>query len=169
MRMIRLTALPLVAAVALLSAPRAAEAQIGFAVHAAGATDLGGGDNFDDASFGLGARVGFTPPMMPLSFWGTVDYFFPDCDDCGYQNFALDANVELPVPMVAPYLTAGYVGRRIDPGLVGVDAETFHGFSAGAGVKLDFLAASAFLEARNEFFSEEDGDNQILVRLGVMF
>ena len=48
------------------------------------------------------------------------------------------------------------------------ESNTATGFSLGAGVAFNFVA-SAYLEVRNEFFSEEDGDNQILIRLGILF
>jgi hypothetical protein len=172
MRFTRLAALPLLAAVALLTAPRAADAQIAFGVHAPMATSVGGGDDLMDAAFGVGGRIGLRPPFFPLSAWGTVDWFFPGGEDTSYQNFALDANLVLPVPLLQPYVTGGYVARRFDDGSER-GSDTHHGWSAGAGVNFDFIV-SAYLEARREFIGGDDDaivgdDDQWLVRLGVIF
>lgn len=164
MHRLRTLAVAAAAVFALVAAPQDAQAQVPvkFGVHVANATDVA------DGTWGLGARVGIDPPVMPLSFFGTVDYFFPDCGDgdCGYQNFAVDANfTPLPFPMVDVYLTGGLLLRRLS---IEDASETFTGFSLGAGVAFNFVA-SAYLEARNEFFSDEDGGNQILIRLGLLF
>ena len=176
---IRTFALALAVVLAGAAAPQDAEAQFKFGVHVASAldfpeyeADLGG----SDGAFGLGARAGIGLPALPFSFFGTVDYFFPDCGDydCAYQNFAVDVNLSpFPFPMVDVYGTGGIVIRRYSlegSGSAGtVDtSETATGFSIGAGVALNFLA-SAYLEGRYEIFDEEDGDNQLLIRLGVLF
>lgn len=167
---IRTLTLALGAALALVLAPSSAEAQLKFGAHVARAQDLPAGEvvGGKDGSFGLGARAGIAPPTIPFSFYGTVDYFFPDCGDfdCGYQNFAVDANFSpLPFPAVDVYATGGLLVRRTS---VEDESNTATGFSLGAGVAFNFVA-SAYLEVRNEFFSEEDGDNQILIRLGILF
>jgi opacity protein-like surface antigen len=160
---IRTLTLAAVAALALVALPGKAEAQLRFGVHTAMAD---GGDFLPDNTFGLGARIGFSPPAVPLSILGTVDYFFPDCDECGYQNFALDANFTfLPLQVAELYATGGVLGRRISGAN---DSTTKTGFSLGAGVSFNFIV-SAYLEARNEFFSDENGGNQILLRLGLLF
>lgn len=166
------------AAFALVALPSAADAQLKFGAHVAYGA---GTDNFasvdqEDGTFGLGARVGFGLPAFPLDILGTVDYFFVDCGDvdCGYQNFAVDANwAFLPLQIVELYATGGVLMRRtsVSGDLLGVsfDESTTHtGFSLGAGVAFN-LIASAYLEARNEFFSEDKGGNQILIRLGLLF
>ena len=170
MRFIRSTALPLLAAVALLSAPDAAEAQLAFGVHAPMATSIGGGDDLQDAAFGIGGRIGLQPPVLPVSFWGTVDYFFPGGEDTSYQNFALDGNFILPIPLLSPYVTGGYTARRFDDGS---GSDTHHGWTAGVGVNFSFIV-NAYLEARREFIGGDDDavvgdDDQWLVRLGLTF
>ena len=159
------------------AAPQAAEAQlpISFGVHVANATDVEIGTS-DSGNFGLGARVGIDPPLLPLAFYLNADYFFVDCEsiDCGYQNVGLDANFNfLPLPIFNVYATGGVLFRRVSAeGTAGPftfdTSEVFTGFSLGAGVSFNFIA-SAYLEVRNEFFADEDGGNQILVRLGLGF
>lgn len=178
MRSLRISALALAAGAALLM-PRAAEAQLPlkFGVHVAAATSS---DQVvsaaDEATYGLGARVGIAPPLLPIEVFGTVDYFFPDCSDelsCGYQNFALDANLKFPLPLLTPYVTAGYTIRRSSlegeiEGFTFDESDTAGGFTAGAGVRLG-LIVNAFAEARREFHSDENGGQQWLVRLGLQF
>ena len=170
MRLVRLVTLPLFAAAVLLGAPAAGTAQLAFGVHAPMATSIGGGDDLMGASFGVGGRVGLQLPLFPLAFWGTVDYMFPGGDDTSYQNFALDVDFSLPIPVLAPYVTGGYLARRFDDS---VNSETRSAWTAGAGVRFNFVL-SAYLEARREFVGGDDDalvgdDDQWLVRLGVTF
>jgi hypothetical protein len=175
---IRSLFLAAVAALALLAVPSDAQAQLKFGAHVAygAGTDSFTAVGEEDGTFGLGARVGFGLPAFPLTVLGTVDYFFVDCGDvdCGYQNFAVDANwAFLPLQIVELYATGGILMRRASVsgslGTVSFDeSNTETGFSLGAGVSFN-LIASAYLEARNEFFSDDKGGNQILIRLGLLF
>lgn len=167
---IRLYALAAAAFLALTLAPAQAQAQIKFGAHVAQAQDLPQAEivGGKDGSYGLGARIGFDPPMIPLSFYGTVDYFFPDCGDfdCGYQNLAVDANFSpLPFPVLDIYASGGLLIRRTS---VEGEDQSATGYSLGGGVALNFIA-SAYLEVRRELFSEDDGGNQTLIRLGILF
>ena len=160
--------------------PKQAEAQglpISFGVHVASALnaeDVAGNDS--KSAFGLGARVGIDPPLLPVAFFLNGDYFFVDCGDidCGYQNVGLDVNFNfLPLPIFNLYATGGLLVRRASASgeILGVafdESGTATGFSLGAGVSFNFIA-SAYLEVRNEFFGDDDGGNQILVRLGLGF
>ena len=168
---IRTFALALALILAGALAPKAAEAQLAFGAHVAHATE------FEDGVFGLGAKVGIDPPLLPLAFYAGVDYFFPDCeglDGCGYQTFNLDANwTLLPMPVVDVYLSGGLTVRRVSVegtvlGFAVDESTTATGFSAGAGVAFNFILG-AFVEARQEFFGDEDGGNQTVIRLGLLF
>jgi hypothetical protein len=171
MRLLRLAALPLLLVTASMGAPGIAEAQyVRFGAHLPLATSLGGGDDLTDSSFGLGARIGLEAPLFPLSFWGSVDYMFPGGEDTSYQNFALDANFALPIPLLEPYVTGGYQARRFDDGEV---SDIYHGWTLGGGIRVSFIV-NAFLEARREFYGDDDpalvgDDDQWLVRLGLVF
>ena len=175
---IRTITLALAVAFAFAAVPQDAHAQFKFGVHVANAMDLPEAEDFggSNGSFGLGARVGIAPPALPFSFFGTVDYFFPDCADidCSYQNFALDANFSpLPFPMFDIYATGGLMVRRVsqEGTYEGFDVDysnTATGFSIGAGVAFNFVA-SAYLEGRYEIFGDDDGGKQALIRLGLLF
>ncbi|MDT8341602.1 MAG: outer membrane beta-barrel protein [Longimicrobiales bacterium] len=167
---VRITLLTVAAALALAFLPGAADAQLRFGAHVARAQDLPGFDaaGGDDGSFGIGARVGIDPPLIPLAFYGTFDYFFPDCGslDCDYQNFAIDTNFTfLPLLLLDLYATGGITFRRFE---LEDESDTATGFSLGGGVSFNFLV-NAYLEARNEFFDGDDGGDQLLIRLGVLF
>jgi len=175
---IRTITLALAVAFAFAAVPQDAQAQFKFGVHVANAMDLLEAEELggSDGSFGLGARVGIAPPALPFSFFGTVDYFFPDCGDydCGYQNFALDANFSpFPFPMFDIYATGGLLIRRssVEGSFQGIDIDessTATGFSIGAGVAFNFVA-SAYLEGRYEILGDDDGGKQVLIRLGLLF
>ena len=172
MTRIRTFALALAVAFGLAAVPQAAEAQFSWGVHVANATELEVGG--ESGNFGLGAKLGINPPLLPLSFYASGDYFFVDCGDadCGYQNFGVDANWNfLPLPMFDVYATGGVVFRRLsldgDFGGIPLDeSEIYTGFQIGAGASFNFVA-SAYLEGRYEIFSDEDGGNQVVIRLGI--
>jgi hypothetical protein len=170
MRLPRLATLTLAVAAGVLLAPDAGEAQmLRFGVHVPFATGLGGGDDLTEASFGIGARVGLEAPLFPLSFWGTADYMFPGGEGASYQNFALDANFALPIPLLEPYVTGGYQGRRFDDGS---SSDFYNGWTVGGGIRFSFIV-NAFLEARREFYGDDrelvGDDDQWLIRLGIIF
>ena len=170
MRFPRLAPLPLLVALGFLLSADGAEAQyFRFGAHVPFATSLGGGDDLTDPSWGIGGRVGLEPPLFPCALWGTVDYMFPGGDGTSYQNFALDANVRLPIPLLEPYVSGGYQARRFDDGSV---SDVYHGWTLGGGIRFSFIV-NAFLEARREFYGDEQelvgDDDQWLIRLGLLF
>ena len=120
MHRIRTLFVAALAILALVAVPSDAQAQLRFGAHVAygAGTDSFSEANADDGTFGLGARLGFDVPAFPLTVLGTVDYFFVDCGDtdCGYQNFAVDANwALLPLEILQLYVTGGVLmlARRI--------------------------------------------------------
>jgi opacity protein-like surface antigen len=172
-----------VAALALVVAgaalPQAAEAQLKFGVHAAYAD--GGDAVLPDASFGLGARVGIDPPLIPFSFWAHGDYYFVDDTQegsetfsNGYQTVGLDAHFSpLPFPMVTPYLSGGVLLRRasVDNGTVSA-SDTDTGFAVGLGADIGVIV-SGTVQVRYEIFGDAEGTdislNQLVVRAGITF
>lgn len=165
----------LVAAAAILAvgalAPQEAEAQFKFGAHAAYAD---GGDNLlPEGTFGLGARIGIDPPLIPFSFWAHGDYYFPDdietgagTVDTGYQTFGADAHFSpLPFPMVTPYLSGGVLVRRFS---AEDNSNTETGFAAGLGADIGVLV-SGTVQIRREFFGDEAGGGQWVVRAGITF
>ena len=170
MRFLRLATLPLLLASGLLLSAEAAEAQyFRFGAHVPLATSLGGGDDLTGSSWGLGGRVGLEVPLFPLAAWGTFDYMFPSGDGTSYQNYGIDVNLRLPIPLLQPYAAGGYQARRFDDGEV---SDVYHGWTVGAGIRFSFIV-NAFLEAKREFYGDEQelvgDDDQWMVRLGLIF
>ena len=170
MRSLRLTILPFVLALGSIVSAGAAEAQyFRFGAHVPLATSLGGGDDLTNSSWGIGGRVGLEVPLFPLAAWGTVDYMFPGGDGASYQNFGIDANLRLPIPLLQPYVAGGYQARRFDDGEV---SDIYHGWTLGLGIRFNVIV-NAFLEAKNEFYGDDTGlvgdDDQWMVRLGIIF
>ena len=151
----------LVAAAWLGFAP-AAQAQINPGLHVARAADTFGG------SYGAGASLELSFPLLPIDVFVAGDYFFPDCgtaDGCGYMGGSADLHVSLPLPVLTPYGAAGLVYRQFDAG-DGFEAVTHTGFGLGAGVNLGTLVLGGYAEARYEFV---DPDDQLVFRLGIRF
>jgi hypothetical protein len=149
-------------AAAMFSFAPGAQAQAKLGAHGAWAADAFGG------SWGAGASLRFGTPVLPLAVFLAGEYFFPDCgtaDGCGYMGGSADAHVNLPLPLLSPYLTGGVVYRRMEAG-DGADAVANTGWGLGAGVDLGALALGAYAEARYEFV---DPDDQVVVRLGIRF
>jgi len=152
----------LVLAVLAISA-REANGQVAIGAHGVSAADAFGG------SRGLGARLAFGLPIFPLELLGTVEHFFPDCEDrdCSLQGISLDASLDLlPLPLVRPYVTGGYTVRRVDTGL-GEGSVDRRGVNLGAGLKVTFPGFRVFGEGRYELVRAPE--RQTLVRIGVLF
>ena len=126
-----------------------------------GATDLNG-------TFGLGARVGFAPPLFPVGVIGQGVYYFPEGDG-SYSTYSLAAQLRLPLPMISPYAIGGWQWRRSSGG---GESNTEAGPMIGLGVELS-LGVSLFLEGSMEFNDEiqaaPDFDvNPIVIKGGVL-
>ena len=106
--------------------------------------------------FGLGGRLGFSPPALPIAVYGDLTYFFPSCGDagsCSYWTAGLGGQLGLPLPMLRPYVLGGWQWRSLD---FPDDDEKFtsnHPF-AGVGVELKFLAG-LFVEGQWEFNKDD--------------
>ena len=162
------TAFALVALVA-LAAP--VDGQLNFGVQGAYLTGV---DDSGPASlnntFGLGGRVGFSPPLSPIGVIGQGTYYFPDIDDFSYSTYSLAAQFRLSVPMLTPYAIGGWQWRRTS--FAGTSS-TESGAMIGVGVQLNFMVA-LFLEGTLEFNDEVTGmpnfDNKpIVIKGGIIF
>ena len=150
-----------------------AEGQLYFGGHIAYAT---GADTdavdldpvFDglDGAVGVGGRIGWDLPVLPVDILAAGEYFFPDCgaEDCAMYGGTLEALVRLPIPLVRPYALGGLVWRSWD---AGDEDGSSTGFDAGLGIDLHLLAVRVFLDARYEFL--DDPQEQWVLRLGVNF
>jgi hypothetical protein len=159
-------------ALAVASAAQPASAQLMFGAQAAAQTGLevptGGTTVAElDATYGVGARVLFSPPIPVLSLGlvGQGVYYFPDSGDS--QTYGISAKVGIGLPLISPYLIGGWQWRR-------TDVDTTNGISAGAGVQLS-VGVNLFLEATAEIGEDiptgvQDYDNTALViQAGVLF
>ena len=138
-----------------------ADAQIKFGVHAAyiatGFDDLKGlpvvGDDLDlGGDFGAGARIAFSPPMLPIGAYASGTYYFPSCDggDCSYWTAELGAQLGLPLPAIRPYVHGGWQWKQYDLEIAGLTFDTQNNPFFGVGVELNVLAG-LFVEAAWEF------------------
>lgn len=174
MRRLLLTATTLVALAAMAS-PAAAQLKIG--VHGATITSLGEVTNntetFDlSGDFGLGGKLMFDFPMLPIALIAGGEYYFPDCGtvDCSYYSALVGANLYLPLPVIKPYLTGGLQYRKLDLNVAGTEGDS--GAVVGLGVQLDFMI-SVYLEGMFEFYSDDpmvpDFDNDpITIKGGIL-
>ena len=161
-------------ALAVLAVAKPAEAQFTFGAQAAMITSIdeqSDGPNLNN-KLGLGARVVFQPPALPVGVVGDYVYYFPDDGgvDFSYQTYSLAGTFRLPFPTVSPYAIAGWEWRR--SGFSG-DSNTENGALLGLGVTFN-LGASLFLEGSYGFTddveSTQDFDNKpIVIKAGVMF
>jgi hypothetical protein len=150
------------ALVVLAVAPGRSDAQLIAGVHLAQANDAFAG------SFGLGARAGVDVPILPVQVVGVGEYFFPDCGagDCGLKGASLEANVALPLPILAPYVSLGWAWRELDP-VTEDPSVNDSGPTVGLGTRLGLGSLAPFFEARYEFV--EAPEEQFLLRFGLQY
>jgi hypothetical protein len=145
----------------LLAGPLSGQVSLG--VHGVSATDAFGGTQ------GVGGRLAFSLPLLPVDFMASAETFFPDCGDldCSLRGVSLDASMDLlPLPVVRPYVTGGFTIRRFDTGL-GEGTREARGLNAGAGVNVGLAGLRLFGEGRYEFFRAPE--RQTVFRLGILF
>ena len=121
-------------------------------------------------TYGLGARVVFQAPVLPIGLVGQGTYYFPDADDYDYSTFSLAARFRLSIPLISPYGLGGWQWRRTS---TGGTSNTESGAMFGVGVELN-LGISLFLEGTYEFTEELPGNpdfdnNPIVIKGGIMF
>lgn len=166
-----------VAALAVFAIP--ADAQIKFGAHGAVITGLdevliaGEQVGVPSGTFGLGARAMIDPPLLPVALVASGTYYFDDGDESVWTG-TLAGQLRIPLPIVKPYVTAGYQIRPDDAA-----GNSQKGFMIGAGLQLD-LAVSVFLEGGFEIgkdievadlpgLTEALDTNRLVVKGGVMF
>jgi opacity protein-like surface antigen len=152
-------------AVALVALAQPAEAQLKYGLQGAFLTGL---DDLNtlDGTIGVGPRVALQPPLLPVGVVAQGAYYFPE-GDLSYLTYSLAAQLRLPLPMISPYVIAGWQWRRASLNSV---SNTENGAMVGVGVQLN-LAVSLFLEGSMEFNdapSGVDADNSIVIKGGFM-
>ncbi len=159
-----------------------ADAQIKFGVH--GDYIAGGFGDLEDVSdgdfdlsgdFGLGGRVGFSFPALPIEVNGDLTYFFPDCGesgDCSYWTGQIAGQLGLPLPALRPYILAGWQWQSFDLDVEGFEGDTQNHPIVGLGLELSMLAG-LFIEGQWEFtdsFVDSDFDvTPFVIKLGIAF
>ena len=107
------------------------------ASQAEGQLSLVGGAAYTEAlegQWGIDARLGVDPPMLPIGFFGGADYFFADCSqDCSLWGWRLGAILHTATPGIQPYLTGAYLAREVERG---GSAEKRIGVALGAGLRV---------------------------------
>ncbi len=153
-----------------LAAP--ADAQISFGAQGAfitGVDDLAGAPDLSN-TYGLGARVVFQAPVLPIGLVGQGTYYFPEGDDFGYSTYSIAAQFVISTPLLSPYGLGGWQWRRTS---IGGTSSTESGAMIGVGVEVN-LGISLFLEGTYEFTEELTGNpdfdnNAIVIKGGIMF
>ncbi len=168
--------LTLATAFALVALAAPADAQFSFGAQGAvitGVDDLGtitpGAPDLSN-TYGLGARVVFQAPVLPIGLVAQGTYYFPDADDFDYGTASLAARFRLSTPVISPYGLGGWQWRRTS---TGGTSNTESGAMLGVGVELN-LGISLFLEGTYEFTEELTGNpdfdnNAIVIKGGIMF
>jgi hypothetical protein len=159
--------LSMVTAVAVAAQP--AEAQFNYGLQAAmmtGLEEVTSGPDMN-GTFGVGPRVLFGPPLLPIGLVGQGVYYFPEGDG-SYMTYGLSAVLRLPLPMVSPYAIGGWNWRRSSNGTT----NTENGPTVGVGVQLN-LGVSLFLEGTMEFNDEVSGApdfdvNPLIIQGGIL-
>jgi hypothetical protein len=146
-----------------------AEAQLRYGLQGAvitGVEEVSGGDY--NGTFGIGPRLAFQPPLLPIGVVGQGVYYFPEGDE-SYMTYSLAAQLRLPLPVFNPYAIGGWQWRR-----TALDdfSNTENGPMVGIGVQLN-LGVALFLEATFEFNDEIEGspdfdNNPLVIKGGVM-
>lgn len=147
------------AVAALLLAATGVRGQFVVGAHVVRAPDLFGGAD------GFGVRAGLQVGMLGAAAVG--DWFAMDCPpavgDCHYRSGALLVTVEVPAPVIHPYVLAGVGLRDLAPGPGSSERTSVLGF----GLWLDLGPAGLFGEVAGELAAE--GPTQLLLRVGARF
>jgi len=132
---------------------------------AEGQLNLTGGVSYAEAlegQWGIDARLELDPPMLPIGVFAGADYFFARCsEECSLWGWRAGATFHIATPVIQPYLTGAYVGRKWKDGNEELDRT---GLSIGAGIRVS-LRLRIQAEATREFLG---GDlDQWVFRIGL--
>lgn len=168
------------AALALGVVASPASAQIKFGVHgdyiAGGFSDFENPDGDLSGDFGIGGRLAFSPPMLPIAVYSDVTYFFPSCDaaDCSYWTAGIGGQLGLPLPVIRPYILGGWQWQSFSLDLDGFESSTNNHPFFGVGVELNMLAG-LFVEGQWEFPDDVEGLTEnfsarpFVLKAGILF
>lgn len=173
-RFVRATFTVVAAALAFSAAD--AQAQIGFSI--AGGPSFAMGDFGDNTDMGYHAKVAasFSLPLLPIgleagAMWSRFDASEGD-GHAQILNGSLDAVINLPTPVITPYLIGGvgYYNLKEESPLGEFDTNDF-GLNIGAGVRLGLVGlGGVFAEARlHNVMTEGDAVRFVPVSLGIRF
>ena len=172
-----------IAAIALVAVPRVSHAQLGlvkpFSLGVAGGGALPMSDMSDVSKTGYNGTVAMAIklPFIPLGLRvdGAYNGFSSKVDNGPKLNVvSATGNLtwNLPSIGVSPYLIGGaglYMPTGTAPGLAS-STENHFGWNAGAGINLPMSFVHAFLEARYNNVSLDNGSMKFVpVTVGIMF
>ena len=150
----------MVAAVLLIAAPNAAQAQMGFGAQASWGSD---------ADLGVGARLVMGLPNIRTGLQGILsgDYFFIDCGgaDCSW----IELNANAAIPLAASGLNP-YVGGGLNVARISVDVNGF-GNSSATEIGLNVLGGLKFSGSLSPFAEARlslGGGEQFVITGGIM-
>lgn len=154
----RSSAIALAALVGLLACPSSLRAQWVIGAHRVETPDAG------DGSSGFGLRGGLQ--FGPVGAVAVVDWARPRCvavGPCHDRSVAVHASLEVPTPVLRPYLVAGMGRRDRAPGPDELRRTTLIGF----GLRFGLAGIDLFGEATGERL--RDDETRLVLRAGVRF
>jgi hypothetical protein len=170
-----------IAAIALVVAPRVSSAQLSlvkpFSIGVAGGVTQPMSDLSDAAKLGYNgtAALEIHLPFIPvgLRIDGAYNVFGEKVAGLGkLHSISATGNVvwRLPSVGIAPYLIGGAGLYMLGTDADGATNENHLGWNAGAGVNLPLSVFKAFVEARYNSYSTDNGSVKFVpVTLGIMF
>ncbi len=129
---------------------------------------FGGQLNYgDNADFGIGARLEYTPrrliPNAPVVSSASFDWFFPSTSGVDYWELNYNIAYQFTTPSLKPYAGGGLNVAHVS---VGSFSDTKLGLNLMGGLKFAAMGRLApFVEARVEL----SGGEQFVITGGVLF
>ena len=142
------------------------DAQLNYGIQGAMITSLEEAGALD-GRFGVGGRVGFNAPLLPIGVYGSGTYYFPDdtvVPDLKYYTLSLGAKVGIPLVVVQPYLVGGWQWRTSKVG--DLDSSTENGAFLGVDVGFSRLFVEGSVEFNDEIPSVDT--TPIVIKAGFL-
>jgi hypothetical protein len=117
-------------------------------------------------SRGIGARLEFGAPLIPLFVAVSGEYFFTGCamGDCDLRGVSVDANYAITIPLLRPWVGVGWSVRQSEEG---GRKRTERGVNVGIGGALMLSSFHPFVDVRYRPSKILSG-RPLVLRLGVM-
>jgi len=135
--------------------PHPGQGQLSLVAGAAYTQDLQG-------QYGVDARLGFDPPMLPVGVFAGADYFPARCDGgCKLWGYRAGAILHTSTPGFQPYITGAYLVRERR---LGDEAEKRFGMALGVGLR---VTAGIRAQAEATWENLGGGLSHWVVRIGL--